>query len=78
MLCASGGTAREVWIAIKAKFLINCLAQALQLDPSFRHLVQGDLSVIDYYYRTKARRTPSMTFGEPIVDCTIILTLYMV
>nr|XP_051218738.1 uncharacterized protein LOC127336034 [Lolium perenne] len=53
MVLARDQTARQLWLAILELFSTNKANKAIYLDNEFRQLVQGALSITEYYRRQK-------------------------
>jgi hypothetical protein len=61
-----GHTAHDAWLALKNHFLSNCETCTLHIDATFQSFIQGDLSINDYYRKTK---------GIDIIDHILVLNV---
>jgi hypothetical protein len=68
-------TAHHIWGAPEAQFLDNRQTRILYLETAFRQLVQGDLSVDEYYRQMKTMADTLRTLGAPMTDESLVLNL---
>lgn len=68
-------TAQSVWLGIEKHFHGNSETCALRLDAEFWHLVQGDLSINDYYLKMKGMADALGDLSETVHDRTLVLNI---
>jgi uncharacterized membrane protein YgcG len=70
-----GCTVRHLWLAIENQFLSNREQHTLHLDAAFHTIVQGDLSVNEYYPKFKVMADSLADLGAPIEERILILNI---
>lgn len=71
----TGGTARDIWTRIEAKFRNNKEARAIQLDNELRTTEIGDLSIEDYSQKLKSLSDRLANVDAAIPDRTLVTYL---
>ena len=71
----SGTMACNTSVYIEWQFLGNHETRALHLVAKFHNLVQGNLSISDYYQKMKGMADAFADLGEVVHDRTLILNV---
>jgi hypothetical protein len=73
MILASNQTAQQLWLAAHDLFSANKANKAIYLNNDFRQLLQGALSIHEYYHRQKQIADSLAENDSPVSDRALIL-----
>jgi hypothetical protein len=70
-------SAYELWVRITSHFTANQASRVIYLRNEFHNIIQGTLSIIDYYVHQKTTANTLRDVGLPVQDSDLVLnTLY--